>query len=44
MVFCRLQLYVYSPSTVPLASKNPINGGNKEKEGITVREIIKRGG
>ena len=30
-------------TTVPLASHNPINGGNENKEGRNGREIRKRG-
>ena len=37
------QMCTHQLTTAPLALHNPINGGNEEKEGISVREIMKIG-
>ena len=39
----RKRMFTHQLTTVTLASRNPINGCNEEKEGRNGRKIMKRG-
>ena len=39
--YCKM-LYTHWPVTIPVASQNPMNAGNVEKEGRNGREVSNR--